>query len=62
MKVCLTVALCGNGFDGGGGGGERGGNCSLLNAENCASLWENPGYDPDYLPRVNKGHLLIFIL
>ena len=31
---CLTVALCGNGFDGGGGGG----NCSPLNLENCASL------------------------
>ena len=35
MKVCLAVALCGNGCDGGGGGG---GNCSLLNLENCASL------------------------
>ena len=34
MNVCLAVALCGNGFDGGGGGG----NYSLLNLENCASL------------------------
>ena len=35
MKVCLAVALCGNGFDGGGGVGV---NCSLLNLKNCASL------------------------
>ena len=45
MKVCLTVTLCGHGFDGGGGGG---GNCFLLNLENCASLLKNPGYAPEW--------------
>ena len=48
MKVCLAVTLCGNGFDGVGGGGGWGGNCSLLNLESCASLWQNSGYAPAF--------------
>ena len=46
MKVCLAVALGGNGFLGAGGGG-GGVNCSTLNLEDCASLWKNPGYAPE---------------
>ena len=37
MKVCLAGALCGNGFYGA-LGGRGGGNCFLLNLEDCASL------------------------
>ena len=54
-KTCLvcqeSLSGCGpvlwsNSFDGG-WRGRGGGNCSLLNLENCASLWKNPGYAPE---------------